>query len=172
MGPCSNSSMQKNLTVSATMSWFYSEGYKRGAMESLPEPKKAAEALHMSRLSLHGGWERPLCEAVKARPGLPGSPQEVGDSRVMGSLLRRAANREYNQPKRKKCVAVNKSERSWRSEECFDIRHGDAEFETTHLIFGLALVQDFLIPPFWNGNVYSVPFIYSKCVVCFLIFML
>jgi hypothetical protein len=55
MGPCSNSSMQKNLTVSATMSWFYSEGYKRGAMESLPEPKKAAEALHMSRLSLHGG---------------------------------------------------------------------------------------------------------------------
>ena len=26
------------------------------------------------------------------------------------------------------CVAVNKAERSWRSEECFDIRHGDVEF--------------------------------------------
>lgn len=30
--------------------------------------------------------------------------------------------------KREKCVAVNKDERRWISEECFDIRHGDAEF--------------------------------------------
>ena len=38
-------------------------------------------------------------------------------------LLRKAANKKWNQPKRKKYVAVNKAERSWRSEECFDIRH-------------------------------------------------
>jgi hypothetical protein len=45
----------------------------------------------------------------------------------MGSLLRRAAN-EWNQPERKKGVAVNKAERSWRSEDRVDIRRGDAEF--------------------------------------------
>ena len=28
---------------------------------------------------------------------------------------------------RKKCAAVNEAERSWRSEEHFDIRHADAE---------------------------------------------
>jgi hypothetical protein len=47
----------------------------------------------------------------------------------MGYLLRRAANREWNQPKRKKLVAVSKDEMSWRSEELFDIRHGDTEFK-------------------------------------------
>jgi hypothetical protein len=46
-----------------------------------------------------------------------------------GYLLRKAANREWKQPRRKKFVAVNKVEkRSWRSEDHFDIRHGDAEF--------------------------------------------
>jgi hypothetical protein len=34
-----------------------------------------------------------------------------------------AVNREWKQPKREICVAVNKSERSWKSEEHFDIRH-------------------------------------------------
>ena len=38
-----------------------------------------------------------------------------------------AVNREWKQPKREICVAVNKSERSWKSEEHFDIRHGDAQ---------------------------------------------
>ena len=33
-----------------------------------------------------------------------------------------------SQSKRKKYVAVNKAERNWRSEEHFDIRHGDTEF--------------------------------------------
>ena len=43
--------------------------------------------------------------------------------------MRKAGNIEWNQPKRMKFVEVIKAERSWRSEECFDIRHGDAEFE-------------------------------------------
>jgi hypothetical protein len=41
---------------------------------------------------------------------------------------RKATHWELNQPKREKCVAVNKAERSWSSEEHFDIRPGDAEF--------------------------------------------
>jgi hypothetical protein len=32
-------------------------------------------------------------------------------------LPRRTTNREWNQPKRKKYVAVNQDERSWRSKE-------------------------------------------------------
>ena len=39
-------------------------------------------------------------------------PKDVRDARAVGYLLRKAANREWNQPKRKKFVAVNKDERS------------------------------------------------------------
>jgi hypothetical protein len=46
----------------------------------------------------------------------------------MGYLPGRAANRVWNQSKREKCVADNKAENSWRSEEHFDNRRGDAEF--------------------------------------------
>ena len=59
-------------------------------------------------------------------------------------LLRRAANRKWNQPKRKKCVEVNKADRSWRSEERFGIRHGDAEFGVSPGGFWFCFVQYFL----------------------------
>ena len=64
----------------------------------------------MSGVSLNEGLERSLCEAVKVKPGLPWRPQDVGDARVMGYLPRKAANREWNQLKRKMCVAVDKVE--------------------------------------------------------------
>lgn len=38
-------------------------------------------------------------------------PQDVGDSRVIGYLLRKATNREWNQPMKKYYGAVNKGER-------------------------------------------------------------
>ena len=41
----------------------------------------------------------------------------------------------------KKYVAVNKAERSCRSEKCFDIRHEGAELEFAQLVFRLDLVQ-------------------------------
>ena len=66
----------------------------------------------MSGVSLHGGIERPLCEAVRVKPGLPWGPEDVGDVRFVGYLPKRAANREWSQPKRKKCVVVNKAKRS------------------------------------------------------------
>ena len=62
----------------------------------------------------------------------------------MGHLPRKAANREWSHPKRKKCIAVQKAEQSWKSEDRFDIRHGDGEFEVCPAGFGLALVQYFL----------------------------
>ena len=42
---------------------------------------------------------------------LPWRPQDVQDTRAMGYLLRKAANREWNQPRRKQFVAVNKDEK-------------------------------------------------------------
>ena len=69
------------------------------------------------RVSLNGGLERPVCEAVKLQPGLPWKSQDVADARARGYLLRRAADMEWNQPQRKKCVLVSKDKRSWRSEQ-------------------------------------------------------
>ena len=74
-------------------------------------------------------------EVVKLK--LPWIPQDVRDVRIVGYLPRKAANREWNQPKRTKFVAAecqiyqqqSQDERSWRSEECFDTGHGgDLEF--------------------------------------------
>ena len=48
-------------------------------------------------------------EAVTLK--LPWRPQDVRDARAMGYMLRKAANREWNQPRRKKFVAVNKDEK-------------------------------------------------------------
>lgn len=67
----------------------------------------------------------------------------------MGYLLKRNANKECNQPKREKCVAVNKGERSWRSEEIFDIKHGNKCLEFAQLAYGFAMVQYLLIMIFF-----------------------
>ena len=70
-------------------------------------------------------------------------PQNIRDLEMVGCLPRKAANREWNQPKREKCVSGNEDERSWRSEECFDIRHGDAVYAQLGFVFVL-VVQYFL----------------------------
>jgi hypothetical protein len=48
-------------------------------------------------------------EAVTLK--LPWRPQDVQDARALGYLLRKAANGEWNQPMRKKFVAINKDEK-------------------------------------------------------------
>lgn len=78
----------------------------------------------------------------------------------MGYLPRKAATRECNQPKRKKFVAVNKAERSWRAEEHFDIKHGDAELGVCQLVFSPALVQSFLT------RLSSLCFRMVMCILC------
>lgn len=50
-----------------------------------------------------------MYEAIKLEPRLHCRPQDIGDVRVVGYLPRRAANRVWNQYKRKKEVAVNKA---------------------------------------------------------------
>lgn len=75
------------------------------------------------------------------KPGLCWRPQDNGDARAVVYLLRKAANRIWNQPKGKKSILVNKPERNWRYEE---LRHGVAELGVSLLVFGLALVWYFL----------------------------
>jgi hypothetical protein len=53
-------------------------------------------------------------EAVKLK--LPRIPQDVRNARLMGYLLRKAANREWNQPKRKKFIAIINAEKNWTSD--------------------------------------------------------
>ena len=82
----------------------------------------------------------------------------------MGYLLRKAAEREGNQPKRNKCVRANKAEKSWRPEEHFHIRHGDAVFEFAQLVFDLALNKFFraMLPSLHFGTVINIYiYIYS-----------
>ena len=76
-------------------------------------------------------WRSPedcVCIPEDIRLKLPWIPQDARDIRALRYLPRKAANREQNQPKRKNFVAVSKDEKSWRDEECFNIRHGDSEF--------------------------------------------
>ena len=64
-------------------------------------------------------------EAVTLK--LPWRLKDVKDARAMGYMLRKAANREWNQPRRKTKQST-KMKKEWRSEDHFDISHGDAEF--------------------------------------------
>jgi hypothetical protein len=55
------------------------------------------------------------------------------DVRAIGYLLRKASNREWNQPKRKNCGAVNTRKEVY-------IRHGDIDLEVCLAGFGLFFV--------------------------------
>jgi hypothetical protein len=50
-------------------------------------------------------------------------PQDIGDAVSMEYWLKRDNKMEWNQYKRMKCVFVNKTENSWRSEEHFKIKY-------------------------------------------------
>ena len=47
-------------------------------------------------------------------------------------------------------------QKSQKSQEHFDHRHGTQDLEFAPLAFDLALVQYFLTMTFWNGNVYPI----------------
>ena len=96
---------------------------QRAELEMGPKPLGRAQKIMCGSQTLEQ-------EAVTLK--LPWRPQ---DARAVGYLLRKAANRELNQRKRMKLLLTIRSanssqqeKKSWRSEECFDIIHGDAEF--------------------------------------------
>ena len=63
----------------------------RGSGFRVKDKRKADEARHVSGVSLNGGLERPLHEAMKLKPRLPWRTQDVGDARTwitcQGKLL-------------------------------------------------------------------------------------
>ena len=73
-------------------------------------------------------------------------------------LPRKAANREWSQPKEKQLFEVNKDGRNQRSEQLFDTGDGDVEFGLSPAGLWSYLVQNFLTMTLWNGNVYTVMF--------------
>ena len=69
---------------------------------------------------------------------------------------------QENQPKRKNCAAVNTAERSWRSEECFNITHGDAvwRFPSWLLVLFWSTISSWwhlgmVKSMFWSGSIWS-----------------
>ena len=81
------------------------------------------------------------------KPGLPWRTQDVRNVKGHGIPAKRAANREWIQPKRKKCAVDNKAGQSWRSEERFDMEMQSLVF--VQLVFSLDSIQYFLtILPF------------------------
>jgi hypothetical protein len=65
-----------------------------------------------------------------------------------GKLVEESYSWEWNKPKKKKCVAVNKTERNWTSEECFNITHQNADFGviSAAFLFGFGPVFPYYAP--------------------------
>ena len=113
--------------------------------------------MYVLRVSLDGSPGRSFCESVKLKSGLSWRPQHAGDDRDMRYLPKKDVNSEQNQPKRKTCVPVNRDEWSWRPEEYFNIRPGDAEFGVClpgfQSCFGPVFSLYGSFPIFWNENI-------------------
>jgi hypothetical protein len=58
---------------------------------------------------------------------LPWRPQDSPDARAIVDILRNAANREWNQPRRKKFATVNKDEKGFGDLKT-PLTYGDSEF--------------------------------------------
>ena len=98
----------------------------------------------MSRVFLNGCLEWPFHETVGLKPGLPWRPQDVGDARAVSHLLTEAATKEWNQPKRWKCVSDTKAERSGNLKSILTSHMEMESLEFAQLVCSLALVQYFL----------------------------
>ena len=70
--------------------------------------------------------QTPKQEAVTLK--LPWRLKDVKDARAMGYMLRKAANRSGTSPGESSLLQSTKMKKEWRSEDRFDISHGDAEF--------------------------------------------
>ena len=59
---------------------------------------------------------------------LPWRLKDVKDARAMGHMLRKAANGVETAPGESSLLQSTKMKKEWKSEDCFDISLGDAEF--------------------------------------------
>ena len=77
-------------------------------MEFASLTKERHKPKHVSGMTLNGGLERTLCEAVKLKSGLSWRLKDVGDDRAMGYLQRRAANRDGTSPRERAMLQSTK----------------------------------------------------------------
>lgn len=83
--------------------------------------------MHVSGMSLNQCLvERTLGESVLFRAEMPWRHQDARDTTAPGYLLRKAANRKWNQPKRSVLQSIKSKELE--IYRVFKIRHGIAEF--------------------------------------------
>ena len=123
--PSCNGRLQQ-IRDASTIGWPPKTAAAVGWSQPVPRVLQMAE---LERWPKHfGEAQKIVCgsqilekEAVTLK--LSRRPQDV---KAMGYLPRKTTNRECNQPRRKKFVAVDKDEKIRWSEEHF--RHGDAEF--------------------------------------------
>lgn len=108
---------------------------------------------------------------MKLKFELPWRPQEFGKLEPWDTSKGKCLT-VNGTSSREKSVEVNKDEKSWRSEECFAIRHGgDAQFRVCpayfQSCFGSVFAHYAPSTTFWNGNVYPVSLYVIVCYVCF-----
>jgi hypothetical protein len=99
--------------------------------------RKAAEA---RLVSLNGGTEKSLCEAVKVKPAFHWRPQNIGD--VSHDIVPRKADRVRNRLLREECIVKLKGTGDLKSALTAD--SGVQNLDFAQLVSGLALVQHFL----------------------------
>lgn len=108
-----SSSLAAELSSFSEVFWLPQQKYRSCGKECPSRLKNTAET-----------QKGHYMKVIKVKLGLCWRPQDVGDARAMRYLLlRRAAQRTLNQPKRQTFVAVNKAEKSGRSQEPCDIKH-------------------------------------------------
>lgn len=113
--------------------------------------------------------QRPLCEALKVKPGLWWTPHHVRDARSLRYLPRTVAYREFNQPKRVVCDR-QQSKRTEPSKH-IEIKILDIIVCPAGILsyFGFILSQSISISPLWNETIQSAS-VCCKYLVCVFIF--
>lgn len=106
MGPYSIPSKSQNLAAFDMRFYFRVKNQKRDYVISLRGQEKPLRWV-MYQVYLHRVLERLWYEAVNMKTYLPWRNQNVGDSRAMGYILRKAPNREL----REKIFSLNLRER-------------------------------------------------------------
>lgn len=137
----------------------------------LPPVKEGRRVQVCDRAFLCGPPERPLCEAVKVKPGLCWKLQDVIDARARtpaqeSCLLSGTSPRE-------KCIAADKAGRSWRSEE--PSKPSDISYRRFRVCVS-ALLWPNVFPMLWPSDTFPMKYhcaiVCWKYVICLLILLL
>ena len=103
--------------------------------------KKTADARHVSRVFLNGDLERPLCETVKVKPGLPWRPQDVGEIKVVRTCQGELLTGSGTSPPVRSVLQFTKLEGVGELKSVLILDMEMQKLEITQLAYSLALAQ-------------------------------